>query len=319
MCNYVLHGGGSCSLEGDPYCFWHDPDSDKTSSDLKHQLEGLIAAGYPLEGFRLARANLVGIHLLTPGQNIGVDMRNADLYRANLQGAHMFRIDLRGASLMKADCREANLNFANLDDTNLLGTRLDGARIENINWGQQLRQQREGARARQRRRKAEAADAFEQAEEIYRGLRKVSEQQGLFELAGRFFYEEMLMRRLQMPLPSFGRVVSWLVDLFCGYGEKPLRVIAFSLCLISLLACCYFLLGIRDGNTIVAFNANASVLENLLNFLTALYFSVVTFTTLGYGDLVPVGASRALAAIEAFMGSFTLALFVVVFVKKMTR
>ena len=50
-----------------------------------------------------------------------------------------------------------------------------------------------------------------------------------------------------------------------------------------------------------------------------MYFSVVTFTTLGYGDLVPVGPSRVIAAIEAFVGSFTLALFVVVFVKKMTR
>ena len=48
-------------------------------------------------------------------------------------------------------------------------------------------------------------------------------------------------------------------------------------------------------------------------------YSVVTFTTLGYGDFTPVGLSRIFAAFEAFTGSFTLALFVVVFVKKMTR
>jgi len=60
-------------------------------------------------------------------------------------------------------------------------------------------------------------------------------------------------------------------------------------------------------------------LANLLSLLNCLYFSVVTFTTLGYGDMVPVGAARALAAFEAFTGSFTMALFVVVFVKKMTR
>jgi hypothetical protein len=46
---------------------------------------------------------------------------------------------------------------------------------------------------------------------------------------------------------------------------------------------------------------------------------VVTFTTLGYGDIVPLGLARPLAAFEAFVGSFTMALFVVVFVKKMTR
>ena len=59
--------------------------------------------------------------------------------------------------------------------------------------------------------------------------------------------------------------------------------------------------------------------ENLNSFLTSLYFSVVTFTTLGYGDITPIGPSRLIAALEAFTGSFTIALFVVVFVKRMTR
>jgi len=56
-----------------------------------------------------------------------------------------------------------------------------------------------------------------------------------------------------------------------------------------------------------------------LAFLNILYFSVATFTTLGYGDMSPVGISRLIAASEAFLGAFILALFVVVFVKKMTR
>ncbi|WP_430460004.1 pentapeptide repeat-containing protein [Thalassolituus sp. LLYu03] len=319
MCEYRLHNGDACPFDGAPLCYWHDPKADKNQPDLKQRLEQLIADGHSLEGFRLARADLSGIHLLLAGQNRGVCLRDADLYRANLQGAHMFRIDLRGASLMKADCRDANLHFADLTQTNLLGTRFDGAKIENIEWGAQLRQQTQAQAAVQNGNAADAADAFEQAEEICRGLRKVSEQQGLFELAGHFFYEEMLMRRHQMAKPSFARTISWLVDLFCGYGEKPLRVIVFSLCLIGALACCYFLLGIRDGDSLVQLDLSASFGRNLMNLLTTVYFSVVTFTTLGYGDLVPVGASRLLAAVEAFMGSFTLALFVVVFVKKMTR
>ncbi|WP_373689732.1 ion channel [Rheinheimera sp.] len=40
---------------------------------------------------------------------------------------------------------------------------------------------------------------------------------------------------------------------------------------------------------------------------------------MGYGDITPIGVSRLVAAVEAFTGSFTIALFVVVFVKKMTR
>lgn len=38
------------------------------------------------------------------------------------------------------------------------------------------------------------------------------------------------------------------------------------------------------------------------DFLTCAYYSVVTFTTLGYGDFYPVGIGRALAALQALTG-----------------
>ncbi len=37
-------------------------------------------------------------------------------------------------------------------------------------------------------------------------------------------------------------------------------------------------------------------------FSTCIYYSVVTFTTLGYGDFYPVGIGRILAAMESFTG-----------------
>jgi hypothetical protein len=39
-----------------------------------------------------------------------------------------------------------------------------------------------------------------------------------------------------------------------------------------------------------------------LQFLDAVYFSAVTFTTVGYGDMIPVGAIRFLAGTEALVG-----------------
>jgi hypothetical protein len=62
-----------------------------------------------------------------------------------------------------------------------------------------------------------------------------------------------------------------------------------------------------------------SFVDILYKFFSTIYFSVVTFTTLGYGDITPVGFSRLIATIEAFIGSFALALYVVVFVQKTTR
>jgi voltage-gated potassium channel Kch len=84
-------------------------------------------------------------------------------------------------------------------------------------------------------------------------------------------------------------------------------------------AFCYFLFGVSFQDQIMQLDLDNSVSENVMALLNSFYFSVVTFTTLGYGDITPVGISRLIAAVEAFTGSFSLALFVVVFVKQMTR
>lgn len=48
----------------------------------------------------------------------------------------------------------------------------------------------------------------------------------------------------------------------------------------------------------------------------ALYFSVVTFTTLGYGDIYPLGSLRFIAAIQALLGPVTVGYFLYVYGKK---
>lgn len=54
-------------------------------------------------------------------------------------------------------------------------------------------------------------------------------------------------------------------------------------------------------------------------YLTSLYFSVVTFATLGYGDIQPVGAwSRGLATVETILGSLLIALLVFVLSRSVT-
>jgi hypothetical protein len=109
------------------------------------------------------------------------------------------------------------------------------------------------------------------------------------------------------------------VDLFCGYGEDPIRIVGLSIVIILVCAVAYTFTGLSYQREVVAFDSSNSFTTNLNLFWSCLYYSVVTFTTLGYGDFTPVGISRAIAALEAFTGSFTIALFVVVFVKKMTR
>lgn len=300
--------------------FWLSPEQDRRQAgNLNAALEARARSGASMCGFRLKYADLAGIDLVNHGNRGGFDLREADLYRADLQNAHLFALDLRGASLMKADLRGANLHCADLRDCNLLGARLEGTRLDNVHWDRQLIQERRGLQ-RQRAGDAQGAQQdFEEAEETYRNLRLRLEKAGLFEQAGQFFHREMVMRRLQMPRLSGRRLVSWLVDMFSGYGEKPLNVVLFSLGLILLCALLYFLVGVRHGDLTLGLALERGLAANLQDLLDCIYYSVVTFTTLGYGDITPHGLARPIAAFEAFAGSFTMALFVVVFVKKMTR
>jgi len=59
--------------------------------------------------------------------------------------------------------------------------------------------------------------------------------------------------------------------------------------------------------------------DYILNYLNYVYFSVVTATTLGYGDLHPVGWGKAIASAEAIFGMFMWAVFLAVFSRKYMR
>jgi hypothetical protein len=300
--------------------FWRDAKRDKSAEpELGPALEARARSGAPMHGFCLKRCQLVGLDLVHRGSHVGYDLSGSDFYRADLRGAHLFAINLRGASLMKADLRDANLHCADLRDANLLGVKLAGARLDNVHWDERVQQERQAIAARKAGQRQQMLDLLQEAEEIYRNLRINLEHAGLFDVAGRFFYREMVMRRLQMPRWSSHRLFSWMVDLFCGYGEQPLRVVLFSLGFMLFCALLYFLVGIHHAEVGLGFALEQDLPTNLIELGACMYFSVVTFTTLGYGDIAPLGLSRPLAAFEAFVGSFTMALFVVVFVKKMTR
>ena len=320
-CQFVSLDGERCTGSdlGNGYCFWHDKTIDKSAMDLTERLESYASGGGMLQGISLKKANLRNVNLVIPGSAEGYDMRGADLYRANLEHAHLFNINLEGASLMKANLQLANLHCAQLQNSNLLGTKLTGAKIDNIKIGSHVQQEAIAKKADKDKDLVKARDFYEQSEEIYRNLRKAAEGNGIYTLAGHYARKELTMRRMQYDKWSQKRIVSKAVDLFCGYGESPINVILFSLMLIFVCAILFFLFGVQSEQGIIQLSLEKSFIDNLMNFFSTIYFSVVTFTTLGYGDIQPVGLSRLVATIEAFIGSFALALYVVVFVQKTTR
>ena len=264
LCQYDDPDGIKCTEDASSsgYCYWHDKSIDKSGPHVKEALIEYTRSGGMTRGICLMNADLSNIDLINHEYKTGFDFSYADFYRANLSGAHLFNIKLAKASLMKADLRYANLNCANVKLANLLGIKWKACKIENIRLSKHVRQEVDARDAQRRGENEKAKDYYEQAEEIYRALRKHSEMEGIFTLSGDLIQRELTMRRKQMPLYSFKRFSSKIVDLFCGYGEDPIRIVGISILFIIFCALIYTFTGLNYNNEFYAFDSSKSFLEN---------------------------------------------------------
>ncbi len=99
--------------------------------------------------------------------------------------------------------------------------------------------------------------------------------------------------------------IEWfLADLTCEYGTNWKRPIFLWLIVVL-------------GSSLIYWLTHS--VPDAYDFWSNLYFSIVTATTLGYGDLYPDGWGRALASAEAIFGTFMWAVFLVVFARKYMR
>ena len=262
-----------------------------------------------------------------------MDLSGADLRGANLSGAHLSYASLRNANLAFATLESAYLGDVDLAGCVFSGATLFNAKFRNNDFTQvtglekvAFRDVRSGIATKYRM----LEDYPEQAEPMYRALVAYFSSRGALDDASwaayrcRVMHHRILRKKLTYTSnvidaavkPSFSgqetdvRAVveagfaSWMSNLLefvksCiyrgvfGYGEKPLRVAFVSGGVILSYAGVYTLFG--------------ALAEK--GFYTALYFSVVTFTTLGYGDLQPAFAFRLVAASEALVGLLLSGLF----------
>ena len=153
--------------------------------------------------------------------------------------------------------------------------------------------------------------SYNELETIYRDLKQNMQDHGDYSKAGEFYYREMEMRRKGAEKIK-DRIGLKVYKFLAGYGENYWNTAAVSGSIILIFALLY---GIFD--CLQYSIENPCLYQEIIDVV---YFSFVTFTTLGLGDITPLTTfGKVLICLEAVIGAFMIALFVVVFVRKMAR
>lgn len=105
------------------------------------------------------------------------------------------------------------------------------------------------------------------------------------------------LKYLQTIAAQPNRYLRWL-QVCLGAFIKPSRILA-------LIVLAVFLFGVMFRLPVFMFrtpDATGSVVERSLSWGEAVYYSGVSFTTIGYGDITPLGWARPLAVMEGLIG-----------------
>lgn len=164
-----------------------------------------------------------------------------------------------------------------------------------------------------------------EASKLYRNAKRIFSRVGDTVDAGECYYREKLheMKSLANPrelfkeswlrsgklkkgvlsLLSYARCGSKFISFITwGFGERPIRSLLMSMGVIMMATLTYFL------------SPDSATYHHLGR---SLYFSIVTFVTLGYGDISQTSSPlQLLSAIEAFSGMFLTGLFLAGFASK---
>lgn len=261
-----------CSKRGD-ITEWNEWRKDNPNVEIHLQGAGLVGA--TLQGANLVGATLQGAKLER------AKLQGAKLWRANLQRAKLEGAKLQGARLWGANMQSANLRWSNLQGTNLFGANVKEAMgVEGNLQGADLRE----ADLRSATFRMAAVDG----ETVISGntVDKKTDFTGVGLDAARVDpgIKQLLkynIRRLRWEeWYEDHSLLRWPVQMFwemSDYGASTLRIIRLFFEFAALFALIY----LRWPHFLMV-NGDIGAIRG---FWHALYFSVVTMTTLGFGDI----------------------------------
>lgn len=304
---------------------WREDHPDVVPDLSKCDLSGQDLAGFDLSQTDLSRADLTRTNLskavLVKAKLFGSTLAEADLSRAELTGAGLTEANLRHADLSKARLRraeltEANLTKADLSWANLAGAdlteaNLSGARLHGANLS--------GARltaARIRRTDLTSADL---SNTDVTGIRFDRHSRFLGIRIDSCYGSQIFKRHAQdqdyieefRSKSALNKVIYlvWLVLADCGRSISLWSMWAFFA--LYMFAMKFNALGRQ------AFHLGDG-LE--WSFDTTLYYSVITFSTLGFGDVSPItNEAKHWVVFEVVSGYIMLGGLISIFANKLAR
>lgn len=171
---------------------------------------------------------------------------------------------------------------------------------------------------------------------FWRFVKQVCQEAGYYQEAGECFYRERcasFWHRFRgagyeklSPVKKAGRCLLGtrllpefiLGRLLFGYGERPIRVLGAGAVIIVLCALFY---SSNAAHIAFQYGLERAHPSDPLTFFEGLYYSTVTFTTLGFGDIYPDANlfTRVITMLESLAGACLMALFVVSLSKRFSR
>lgn len=224
------------------------------------------------------------------------DCRGADFRGAILQGANLAGADLRGADFSQADLTGADLSFADVTGAKFHFTQLSEANVTHLKYGN-----------------------YREMVGLYLGVRGVDQCYGSA-LFVRDAKDQDYIDTLYQALTDKSSGFIKTLDLFLfrawaliDHGRSLLKV-SFYATIIAMLYGFVYLADMTLDWKIMDYSNSAQT------WFTPFYYSVVTYTTLGYGDVTANSLLGEMLVIsEVIVGYFTLGLLLAILANTIAR
>ena len=164
-------------------------------------------------------------------------------------------------------------------------------------------------------------NSYDETSKVYKNISNKLNENNLLNYASEYHYLSRCIENKS--LTGIDKIKSTICWLICGYGERPTYALITSLEIIFAFAVLYMFTGISvngvDISYIEVFSYGFSQRNIITDFMNCLYFSTVTFTTVGYGDITPLNTSVFFSGVEMFLGLTMMGIWTATLARKITR